>query len=664
MKYRAEIDGLRALAVLPVIFFHAGFTIFSGGFVGVDVFFVISGYLITTILIGEVESNRFSLINFYERRARRILPALFFVMMACIPFALMWMLPYQMVDFSKSLIAVSFFISNILFWRESGYFAGVSEEKPLLHTWSLAVEEQYYLLFPIFLFLTWRFGRNKVFWIIIFITVSSFIISEVLWRIEATANFYLFPSRAWELLIGSISAFFIKIYGIRKNNFLSIIGLAAIIFSILVFDKTTPFPSFYALLPVLGTMFIILFSDKDSLVTKLLSTKLFVGIGLISYSAYLWHQPLLAFARIKLFGEVEPSLLLILSASSFLLAYLSWKFIEKPFRNKKYFSTKSIWACTCIFITLPIFIGSYFFLNKDNFESNWIKSSNLDQQIGYKIYNDAKKNPHFFDTHSDTDINNECYFFNIADEESLDNENLNLDKCFEKFGKGILVLGDSHSMDIFGMLVHENSSNFIVNLRQIGCRPEQSNRGCNFSSLDKLIKLEKTYYFKKVVFVNAGFWNLKTTFNNEVRRSDFAKYSENDEINFIPNQERISATIKKLNHYSEHFNIVWFAPRAEPHIDLRNIISKGCNYNWKYRPNQLNIFLDLEKEIKKHVNISDRKIQVASQIQAFNIDLNEDFTDCKKAFWTDSDHFSSYGEIKFSNQLPDLIKSTSRKSQN
>ena len=163
MKYPAEIDGLRALAVVSVILFHAGFELFNGGFVGVDAFFVISGYLITTILIENIENKRFSIVNFYERRARRILPALFFVMLVCIPVAWMWMLPNQMKDFSQSLVAVSLFASNILFWRESGYFATAAEEKPLLHTWSLAVEEQYYVLFPIFLILTWRFGKNRVF---------------------------------------------------------------------------------------------------------------------------------------------------------------------------------------------------------------------------------------------------------------------------------------------------------------------------------------------------------------------------------------------------------------------------------------------------------------------------------------------------------------------
>ena len=232
MKYRAEIDGLRALAVVPVILFHAGFELFSGGFVGVDVFFVISGYLITTILIEDIENQRFSLVNFYERRARRILPALFFVMLVCIPFAWMWMLPSQMKDFSQSLVAVSLFASNVLFWRESGYFDAAAEEKPLLHTWSLAVEEQYYVLFPIFLFLAWRYGKNRVFWMIVVMASISLLLSEWGWRNKATANFYLAPTRAWELFAGSIAAFIVQKNGVQKNNFLALLGLAAIIFSI------------------------------------------------------------------------------------------------------------------------------------------------------------------------------------------------------------------------------------------------------------------------------------------------------------------------------------------------------------------------------------------------------------------------------------------------
>lgn len=358
MNYRAEIDGLRALAVVPVILFHAGFDLFSGGFVGVDVFFVISGYLITTIIIEDLENNSFSIANFYERRARRILPALFFVMLVCIPFALMWMLPNQVKDFSQSLAAVSFFASNILFAGDSGYFAAAAEKKPLLHTWSLAVEEQYYLVFPIFLILLWRFGKNKVFWIIALSAAISLLFSEWGWRNNATDNFYLAPTRAWELFAGSIAAFAVQKNGVQKDNLLATLGLAAITGAIFVYDETTPFPGLYALAPVLGTVLLVLYAGKETWAAKLLSTKLFVSTGLISYSAYLWHQPLFAFARIRLAQQPSELLFLALTLASFGLAYLSWRFVERPFRRRTFLRRKTVFilslAGMLTFLTIGI----------------------------------------------------------------------------------------------------------------------------------------------------------------------------------------------------------------------------------------------------------------------------------------------------------------------
>ena len=334
MKYRREIDGLRAVAVLPVILFHAGFSVFSGGYVGVDVFFVISGYLITTILINELEEERFSIARFYERRARRILPALFVVMLACLPFAYMWMMPSQLKDFAQSLVAVVFFGSNILFWRESGYFAADAELMPLLHTWSLAVEEQYYIVFPIFLLLAWRFGRNKVFWSVVVIAAISLLLAEWEWRNKPSANFYLAPTRAWELFAGSICAFLTVGRTLKSNNVLSAIGLAAIVFAIFVFDENTPFPSVYALVPVVGTALIILFGREGTWVANLLSMRAFVGIGLISYSAYLWHQPLFAFARLRSLTEPSDILMAVLAAAAVLLAWATWRWVERPFRKR------------------------------------------------------------------------------------------------------------------------------------------------------------------------------------------------------------------------------------------------------------------------------------------------------------------------------------------
>lgn len=335
MKYRPEIDGLRAIAVLPVILFHAGSQVFRGGFVGVDVFFVISGFLITTILIDDLERGDFSILGFYERRARRILPALFFVMLCSLPFAWLWMFPDQLKGFSQSLVAVSLFASNILFWRKIDYFWASADEVPLLHTWSLAVEEQYYILFPIFLVLVWRFGKNRVFWSIVILAAISLALSEWGGQISSQANFYLAPTRAWELLAGSIAAFTVQKRGVRKSEVLSLLGLGAIVFSIFVYDRYTPFPGVYTLVPVGGAVLVILFADSKTMVAKLLSTKAFVGLGLISYSAYLWQQPLFAFAHIRSVNAPDSALMAGLAVLSLLLAVLSWKYVEQPFRSGK-----------------------------------------------------------------------------------------------------------------------------------------------------------------------------------------------------------------------------------------------------------------------------------------------------------------------------------------
>lgn len=353
MEYRREIDGLRAVAVIPVILFHAGFEAFKGGFVGVDVFFVISGYLITTIILTEKEQGTFSLINFYERRTRRILPALFLVMLATLPFAWLWLLPLDMVSFSQSLVAVATFSSNIFFWRTSGYWGLDNELVPLLHTWSLAVEEQYYLVFPLFLMLMWRFRRRWILSSFVVVAVASLFLAHWGAFQYPTANFFLLVTRGWELAIGASIAF----YFLYRNSSgqarrvpnivhegLGVLGLLMIGYAVFAFDENVPFPSLYALVPTVGTGLIVLFSSSRSMTGRLLGTGPLVGIGLISYSAYLWHLPLFAFARYRSLTEPDPLLLSSLAGISMALAYLSWRFFEKPFRNKGVFSRKAIFT--------------------------------------------------------------------------------------------------------------------------------------------------------------------------------------------------------------------------------------------------------------------------------------------------------------------------------
>ncbi len=359
MNYRPEIDGLRAIAVIAVILCHAGFKQFGGGYVGVDIFFVISGYLITSILLAELEKNTFSLLDFYERRLRRILPALFGMLFFCLPFVWFFLTPDTIKSFSESLVAVNVFASNILFWNTSGYFDTSSELKPLIHTWSLAVEEQYYLIFPLFLLLTKKIGRQWVVGLLGVAFLVSLTASQWLSANHPSFNFYMLPTRGWELLIGAFIAFYHKHHNIKNRNpniesLASFLGCLLIAYSIFAYNDQTPFPSLYTLAPTIGTALIVIFTTDKTVVGKLLSSRPFVAIGLISYSAYLWHQPIFAFHR--LINPKDPNLLLmgILAGLSLVIGYLSWKYIESPFRKKGKFSRKNIYF---FFI-----LGSVFFI--------------------------------------------------------------------------------------------------------------------------------------------------------------------------------------------------------------------------------------------------------------------------------------------------------------
>ncbi len=337
MTYRKDIDGLRALAVIAVILSHLGFSFFSGGFIGVDIFFVISGYLITQTIQQDIQDKKFTISHFYIKRIRRIIPALFVVVTTTTLVSLFILPIYELKEFALSIVSVATFTSNIFFWFNSDYFSVASEIKPLLHTWSLGIEEQFYIVFPVFMLLTQKLIRKKViYWILFFFMISFLLSVSSFGTNNPTTNFFLPMTRFWELLAGTILALSIKYIDYTNNFFntiLSFIGLILILFPMVLLDKYSTFPGINAFYPVLGAVLILYTGRKTTYLALALSIPPIRYIGLISYSLYLWHWPIIALTNNFIIGEFTIITQISILLLSLFLAIITYHYVEQPFRK-------------------------------------------------------------------------------------------------------------------------------------------------------------------------------------------------------------------------------------------------------------------------------------------------------------------------------------------
>lgn len=498
MEYRREIDGLRTLAVLPVLLFHAGVPGFSGGFVGVDVFFVISGYLITSILLAELGQDRFTLLAFYERRVRRIFPALFLVMAASLPMAWIWLAPSDLQDFGKSLISVALFGSNFFFWKQSGYFDTAAELKPMLHTWSLSVEEQYYLLFPLLLLLGWRYCRRHLSLLLGVLALLSLAWAEASNSRAPAGAFFLLPARGWELLAGAIAA----LHGDklrdrssllpRIDEVLSTAGLLLIVGAVVGLDHDTPFPGVYALLPVCGTVAILLHANARNAVGRLLGCKLTVGIGLLSYSAYLWHQPIFAFARHASSTGLHWTVFLGMGLLSLGLAFLSWRYVERPFRSKGFLTRRQVFSSAAAGSLIFILIG--------------IGAQAANSLTKYRVGNVQQG---WFDTAQRSPMRESCH--------NMGKTQLSPKEACEYFGQNTdwAVLGDSHAVELAYALAELKKANAtgIKHFSSSSCSPSlddsSSDAVCAAWTRSAIDELERRPEIKVVVLsyrINKYLW--------------------------------------------------------------------------------------------------------------------------------------------------------------
>ena len=562
MKYRREVDGLRAVAVMTVILFHAGVAGFGGGFLGVDVFFVISGYLISTILMAEVEGDRFSLVKFYERRARRILPALYVMMAAVTVAAALVLMPDDLTRFARSLVAVPLFGSNVLFWQESGYFAATNELKPLLHTWSLAVEEQFYLLFPLMLLLLRR--RSRSFALASFALLFAVSLAAADWGSlqKPTPAFFLLPTRFWEPLAGVFVAYAVGAgwrdrLPVRLAAILSTLGLAMVAVAVAAFDRSPPTPGLSTLLPVVGTMLYLTWSRPTDPAGWLLSTKAMVGVGLVSYSAYLWHQPLFALSRYLSAGALSVAGQAGLIALTFALAYASWRWVEQPFRDAR-FNQARIFRWSLAGSLAFVAVGGAG-IAAGGFETRFIASLSPADQT---LYASMKENTGDRADRAPKALG-ECQFLAPMPTEAF---KARFDGCAAKYGKADLVVGDSHGLQLFGMLAQADSKRFVVGLAQGGCRPFEQAAGCHYEAA-LTFATERRAQIRRVVFGHAGFYFFSPG-RGAAGSRDLFRRPELPPL--LLATAAIEATATYLERVAAVVPVVWVGPGIEPHVDVTN----------------------------------------------------------------------------------------------
>lgn len=464
--YRPDIDGLRAIAVLPVVAFHLGVPGIRGGFIGVDIFFVISGYLITSIILRDIAAGTFSLGDFYARRVRRIMPALLLVLAVTTLFAVLFLFPGELMDFARSLAAAFFFMSNHYFLAKAQYFGGAAESMPLLHTWSLAIEEQFYLFFPLGLLLISRLPRLRARpgLVIAAVAAISFAVSVVLVAVHQEQAFYLLASRAWELCAGALAAAGM-LPALRHRLLAELIGfggLALIAATVILFHKAIDFPGVLALAPVGAAVAIIhAGSYPGTFVARLLGNRFLVFFGLISYSLYLWHWPLIVFWHLETGRSPGLWAMAGLFAVSVVLAYLTWRWVETPFRRKDSVVGQHPWKAAGIAGLLVLAVVTPLLLS-GGWPSRFTPSQNATAAyLGYKDDEVYRRSTCFIDSHVQTERD--------YDEAAC--------LALSETKPNLLILGDSHAAHLWRGMATQFPHYNVLQATASGCKPLAGGRG-------------------------------------------------------------------------------------------------------------------------------------------------------------------------------------------
>ena len=675
-NYRPEIDGLRALAILPVVFFHAGYNLFSGGYIGVDVFFIISGYLITSIILKSQLEKKFSILNFYSRRAKRILPALLFLISLSLIFSVLFVPPEDLLVISKSAVSSLFFFSNFFFSYNSGYFDLSSEYQIFLHTWSLSIEEQFYIFFPFLLIFLTRYKFKTVFISISIIILISiffaqwsgnlkliypFFEQEFLFYNESQFSSFMMPfGRIWELLIGSLIAIYIFNKEIKKYNFnlrtknlLSFIGVILIIYSMIAFNVGTNYPGFYTLIPCVGTLAIIYFADKKTFVGKILANKFLVKCGLISYSLYLIHFIIFSFLKYELyvFGENylnDTCIFLII----FLASFLFWKYYEKPIRNSKKNYVYYYLGVLSLFIIL--------------FSLLIHKTSGLEKREKFIL------DKNISDTFKRSIGGENC--FDLVFKKNLDDIcTLGIDKSTFDF----VLFGDSHSISYFDFFNDYAKKNSLRGLYfgYSGCVPlldihsirrDQKIRNCN-SLNTNVIELIKELKIKNVILISN--WTYYTDGGYDSNKLSLLSKKPNNSSNKNKSRKAFSHGLEKtiMEYKALNTNLIFIKQTPEQKNNSKHIFYSIDKLKNKDKAKKIEFFSTSKiKHLKLQKFVNDEFDLYSKEKKLNFINLNKNFCpkktcllgSIKGSFYVDTSHISNLGIKLISNTLEKNLDKT------
>ncbi|MEQ9457182.1 MAG: acyltransferase family protein [Alphaproteobacteria bacterium] len=626
--HRPDIDGLRAISVIPVILFHGNISLFSGGYVGVDIFFVISGYLISRIILQKIENGTFTFSHFFESRVRRIVPALIVLVLFCIVIFFPVMIPEEFLRLSWSSIYTISFLSNFYFYETVGYFTQNADQIPLLHTWSLGVEAQFYAVFPFFVALLYRRSYATLVSGLVVATLVSFILCIYVASVNSSIAFFYFPMRGWELGVGSLLACYD--HRVPRNtgcgalmSAIVLVGITFIGVSVVVFDQATAHPGWITLVPVVGAILVIYAAPFDNFIGRLLASRPLVLIGLASYSAYLIHQPLFAYLRIQMPDNgiiCETSIVLVGTA---ILSVISYKFIECPFRKSAIVSRKRLVG----FLIIAMFgVGSISVASdaSSGFERHYVSGlGDLDRTV-YEAVRRARASDGFEAMLDD----GACRFWT----DGLTDETISrFSSCAEGGAVATIVFGDSHAMDLYNAVYLNFDGDFLVGLAQPGCRVAESLPHCGFDQIKEFLT-DRSDRIAQVLFTEKGSY-----FLNDREAPEVAEHN-------------VIRTLDFLDQLAAELSTVWVGPQIEPRVpfDLRRLRDMSSDTQNSALATALNA---LDQSIDTLVHARRSSVSYISKIEMVGFDFSTDFFVDGEFTYADETHWSIAGERLFGARL-------------